>query len=174
MRTPIVEQIADDELLELGGGEFGEEARGSYGTLPPRAGTEWSKKFEHTKRVRVKKFPLCEGCGRSPDEMTHYPDQHHKVSVNRIITEKLDESLLWDEANLISLCRTCHQQYGHPDGWATSNPNVERDAKAAFEQCQGKSYEAAVAEWRANQSTPATLTKDKRRSNRESKTTVTP
>jgi hypothetical protein len=174
VESPIVEQISEVELLEIGGGEFGDDTNGPYGVLPPRAGTEWVKKFEQTKRVRVKTFPLCEGCGRTPDDLGRYPDQHHKVSVYRIITEKLDESLLWDEANLISLCKTCHQQYGHPDGWATSNPDVERDAKGAFKQCQGISYAAAVTEWRAKQPTPATLTKDRRRSNRESKTTVIP
>ena len=182
--TPIASvdgNVIDEvELLEMGedidDGESDESSKGPYGALPPR--TEWASKFRKARLHLLSEFPICQACGRGPEEAGAM-NAHHVVSVKEIVEGGLHESLKWDHKNLITLCRPCHLHVGHHDNFSTSNPNVRRDAAKLFEGCQGRDYQSVVADWRADQPMAAELTKDsksktERRSNREKKTTVAP
>jgi hypothetical protein len=170
--VPNSSDLDDIELMEAGDDEPSESAHGPYGALPSRA--EWASKFRKARLQLLAQYPICEACGRGPEEAGAM-NAHHVVSVKRIIEEGLDESLKWDVKNLITLDRECHLHYGHDDNFSKSNPNVRRDAAKAFSGCWGKPYSEVVADWRANQPMAVELTKDKKqRSNRERKTTIAP
>ena len=59
----------------------------------------WTKK---SKRIR-KERPLCEDCLKE-DKVTPSVEVHHKVSI------KEDRSLMLVDANLVALCKDCHDK----------------------------------------------------------------
>ena len=153
--------------------------------LPSR--DEWIAKFNRSKRALIKSGkPLCEGCGRSPEacgKVSH--DCHHQISVQRIVDEKLDESLKWDQSNMIILCRPsmsdrtdpddkgCHFLLGHKgESWAVSDPNVRSKADAQFKRLHpGKSYSQLVEEYfEGRPILPPQTTKDRKRAKMPVKT----
>ena len=149
------EPIDFEEVERL---EAGEEvhAVGIVGALPSRAA--WANDFRKARAALLRTNPLCEACGVSAEEVGPL-NAHHVISVKRIVEEKLDPKLQWDVDNLIILCRggrDCHHQYGHPEGWAKSNPNVRADAAKAFKkEWPGWTYEQLVSDYRSKQPTTA-------------------
>jgi hypothetical protein len=144
---------------------------GVFGALPPR--DSWLSKFNAAKRAVIRNgHPLCEGCGRSPEEcgkLSH--DAHHVRSVEIIETELNDDGskkyppeLKWDQGNLIILCRPalrsrlnpddkgCHFLIGHKgESWAVSDPDVAHKAAKNFARLNpGWTYEQRVDEYYAN------------------------
>lgn len=101
-------------------------------------------KYNRTRRQILKAITACEACGLTTTELTKllaHLETHHVVSVERIFSESLPTTLLYDPKNLIVLCRggtckECHFNLGHDvDGkgpkrpsWKVSNPNVRQDA----------------------------------------------
>jgi hypothetical protein len=166
---------------------------GVFGALPPR--DSWLSKFNAAKRAVIRNgHPLCEGCGRSPEEcgkLSH--DAHHQISVERIETELNDDGsqkwapeLKWDQGNLIILCRPalrsrltpddkgCHFLIGHKgESWAVSDPNVRTHAAKNFSRLNpGWTYEQRVDECYANQTSKVTEKPNARSTDR--KTHVAP
>lgn len=188
---PSVGEWNDEEEPDIDG----EVHAGVYGALPPR--DSWLSKFNAAKRAVIRNgHPLCEGCGRSPEEcgkLTH--DAHHRISVDRIETELNDDGskkyapdLKWDQGNLIILCRPalssrltpddkgCHFLIGHKgESWAVSDPNVKRAAAKNFSRLNpGWTYEQRVDEYYANQPSKIPAVDHKSRSAMERKTQVAP
>lgn len=165
------------------------EGQGIVGALPGRE--EWIAEFNKTKRSMIRNgYPLCQGCGRSPEDcgkITH--DMHHVISVKRIVEEKLNPSLKWDSRNMIILCRPnvasrlddndkgCHFTFGHlGQSWDVSNPNVREDAAKNFKKLHGRvSYDQLVEAYYENQpvSVPQRV-HDHKRSKMPAKTEVSP
>ena len=134
----------------------------------------WVSKFKATRKAKLLTHPLCEACGCSSECAPL--NAHHVISIKRITDEKLADSLRWDETNLIVLCRSHHRQFGHPNGWQTSNPDVRSDAaKNFFRTRPGWTYEELVADFEFNK--PIFLEHPKAakpRASTETKTQVAP
>ncbi len=92
---------------------------------------EYASKYHRAHLIKVAEVGHCEGCGVPKVVLEadgHHLETHHEISVKRIFDEGLDHSLIYDPANFCVFCRTCHHDFGHPNGWGNSNPNVRRDA----------------------------------------------
>lgn len=118
------------------------DMRVSTGATDLRA--QYQSKFDTT-RAHIKKERLadgnwvCEGCGRTEAKVGLF-NMHHVISVLRIFSEGLDETLVYDKSNMVIVCRDCHFRVCHdPDGpsgplspnWQQSNPNCRRDLAKA-------------------------------------------
>ena len=174
-----------------------EISSGQVGALPSR--DEWIGKFNKAKRSMVKHGkPLCEGCGRSPEEcgkVSH--DAHHVISVERIETEvKRDGAARWaaetkwDADNLIILCRPsmssrtdpadkgCHCLLGHcGESWHVSDPDVRKHAAEKLKRIHPKkTYDQLVEEYFENQpqAVPQSTGEKRARSNTQAKRTLAP
>lgn len=82
------------------------------------------EKWEEFERQYWKKHPhekYCHVCGET-----------HKVELHHIIPRHVDPSKIFDENNLIPLCRCCHFRFGHLCDWDNYNPNIVKDAKTIF------------------------------------------
>ena len=178
-KSPSAVEVAQSDIDEIERMEAGEDepenvGHGPYGSLPSRQ--SWATAFRHARLKLLSEHPICEACGRGPEEIGPL-NAHHVISVKRIVEEGLAESLQWDVKNLISLCHDCHHIFGHPDGYAKSNPHVRRDAAKNFDNCQNRTYAEAVNEWREQQPIPVEVAKEPKKSKRgktPSKTTVAP
>lgn len=65
----------------------------------------------------------CQAC---PTKKTKGLNVHHKKPFHLFPAEELNLH------NLITLCRRCHQAFGHCDNWKDYNENVEVDSDAAM------------------------------------------
>lgn len=210
VESPQEERLTEEDLQAIqeldneertwdsfGDPDVEESYSGPVGALPSR--DEWIAKFNKAKRSLVKHGkPLCEGCGRSPEEcgkVTH--DAHHVISVERIETElnlngsaRWPAEMKWDADNLIILCRPstntrtspddkgCHFLLGHRgESWSVSDPEVRKHAASQLSRFHpGKSYSQLVEEYFENspQIVPQSTGEPRRRSSTQAKRTVAP
>lgn len=83
----------------------------------PRSG-----KWPAVRKHYVDAHPTCEACGRTAKQSGQAIECHHRIPFSA------DESKELDPANLISLCRRCHELIGHLDSWKSHNPDIAEDA----------------------------------------------
>lgn len=79
------------------------------------------EEWEEFERKYWKKHPeekYCHICG----EKKH-------VELHHIVPRHVDQSKIFDEDNLIPLCRACHFRWGHLCNYETYNPNIKEDAQ---------------------------------------------
>ena len=89
------------------------------------------KHSEHYERIKgeweefVRKYwekhpneKYCHACG-----------ERRRVELHHIIPRHIAPDRIFDESNLIPLCRCCHFRLGHLCDWDTYNPHVVEDAK---------------------------------------------
>lgn len=110
---------------------------GVYGSPVQDLRAEYAAAYHRARVEKLKQVDHCEACGIKSSLETH-----HVISVDRIFHERLNPELVGDVNNLIVLHRGtdggCHRKYGHPDGWDKSNPNVRKDAAAAYAARRGR------------------------------------
>jgi hypothetical protein len=63
--------------------------------------------------------PNCAICGRKPSPIRRN-DAHHVLPVSH----DTFHVYVADINNLETLCRSCHQIWGHPEGWSNYNTNL--------------------------------------------------
>ena len=81
---------------------------------------EWERfEKEYWKKHPNEKF--CHACGETK-----------RVELHHIIPRHIDPSKIFDESNLIPLCRCCHFRIGHLRNWDNYNPNVVEDSELIF------------------------------------------
>lgn len=85
--------------------------------LVPRSG-----KWPAVRRAYLAKHPDCQACGRTEKQSGQAIECHHVVEFSRDSSKELDPD------NLISLCRRCHEIFGHLDRWSSFNESVREDA----------------------------------------------
>ena len=71
------------------------------------------------KRAQTDMEPNCTICGRKPSPIRRN-DAHHVLPVSH----DTFHVYVADINNLETLCRSCHQIWGHPEGWSNYNTNL--------------------------------------------------
>lgn len=67
---------------------------------------------------------------KHPDEKyCHICGERKNVELHHIIPRHVAPDKIFDEDNLIPLCRACHFRWGHLCNWDDYNPHVREDAK---------------------------------------------
>ena len=62
------------------------------------------------------------------EKYCHACGSKRHVELHHIVPRHIDSSKIFDESNLIPLCRCCHFRIGHLLDWDNYNPNVRKDA----------------------------------------------
>ena len=91
------------------------------------------EKWEEFERQYWKKHPeekYCHICG----EKKH-------IELHHIIPRHIDSSKIFDESNLIPLCRACHFRFGHLGNFEDWNPHIREDAEMMFKLVQDRKKE---------------------------------
>lgn len=144
--VPVGEHATIEQELEVFSPPI---APGAVGSPAQDLRHEYAGNYNRSRKAKLAKQTSCESCGKSAPDLASigaHLETHHVKSIDRIYSEKLDVSLIWDEDNLIVLCRgakseECHFNKGHdPDGpkgpqlptWTKSNPNVRQDARESL------------------------------------------
>jgi len=79
---------------------------------------------------------------RHPDEKyCHACGERRHVELHHIIPRHIAPDKIFDESNLIPLCRACHFRLGHLCDWDSYNPHVVEDARAFFSLIQKRREE---------------------------------
>ena len=81
---------------------------------------KWEE-FEHEYWRKHPELKFCHACG-----------EKHRVELHHIIPRHIDPSRIFDESNLIPLCRACHFRIGHLLNWDNYNPYVVEDARNIY------------------------------------------
>ena len=69
-----------------------------------------------------------------PDEKyCHVCGEKKNVELHHIIPRHIAPDKIFDENNLIPLCRACHFRFGHLCNWDNYNPHIVEDAKMIHE-----------------------------------------
>ncbi len=81
----------------------------------------WEKfEKEYWEKHRNEKF--CHICG-----------EKKRVELHHIVPRHIDPSRIFDESNLIPLCRACHFRWGHLNDWDSYNPIIKTVAENLYE-----------------------------------------
>ena len=81
---------------------------------------QWSRFVDYYwEKYPDKKF--CHVCGYT-----------RRVELHHIIPRHIDPTKIFDEDNLIPLCRACHFRWGHLNDWDNYNPQIKYDAQLLF------------------------------------------
>ena len=68
---------------------------------------------------------------KHPDEKyCHVCGERARVELHHIIPRHICPDRIFDESNLIPLCRACHFRWGHLNDWERFNPNIVEDAES--------------------------------------------
>ncbi len=89
-----------------------------------------SKSWSATRKAYLKKYPLCQACGRKK-----------KLEVHHIEDFSNNPELELDHTNLMTLCDRathCHFVFGHLGNWRSINPEVMRDAAWFLQKVLGR------------------------------------
>ncbi len=81
---------------------------------------KWEQ-FEKQYWLKHPNEKYCHACGTT-----------RKIELHHIIPRHIDPSKIFDENNLIPLCRCCHFRIGHLRDWDSYNPNVIEDTKIIY------------------------------------------
>ena len=90
-------------------------------------------KWEEFERQYWKKHPdqkYCHVCGETK-----------KIELHHIIPRHIDPSKIFDESNLIPLCKHDHLVFGHLGNYEWWNPHVVEDAKLIYNLLQKRKEE---------------------------------
>lgn len=90
-------------------------------------------KWEEFERRYWEKHPdekYCHACG-----------ERRRVELHHIVPRHVDPSRIFDESNLIPLCRSCHFRIGHLCDWDLWNPYVVEDASRLLETIRARRKE---------------------------------
>ena len=79
------------------------------------------ERWEEFEREYWKKHPNEKYC--------HICGERRNVELHHIVPRHVDPSRIFDESNLIPLCRCCHFRFGHLCNWDLWNPFIVDDAK---------------------------------------------
>jgi len=93
---------------------------------------EW-REFEEKYWKKYPERKYCHACG-----------EKKRVELHHIIPRHVDPSKIFDEDNLIPLCRCCHFRIGHLCNWEDYNPNVKEDAEWLYRKIKHRSALQAV------------------------------
>ena len=98
--------------------EHGDFVQGKQGAVSGKSAHNRSD-VRRAKRAQTDAEPNCTICGRKPSPIRRN-DAHHVLPVSH----DTFHVYVADINNLETLCRSCHQIWGHPEGWSNYNTNL--------------------------------------------------